>query len=72
MEEIRSFVVPSPPASEQEEIATFLEMEATKFDTLTAESERALDLLQERRTALISAAVTGQIDLRELAEKRAA
>ena len=35
-----------------------------KFDTLTAEAQRAIDLLQERRTALISAAVTGQIDVR--------
>ena len=35
-----------------------------KFDTLTTEVQRAIALLQERRTALISAAVTGQIDLR--------
>ena len=35
-----------------------------EFDTLTAEAQRAIDLLQERRTALISAAVTGQIDVR--------
>jgi type I restriction enzyme S subunit len=33
-------------------------------DTLTTEAQRAIDLLQERRTALISAAVTGQIDVR--------
>ena len=31
---------------------------------LTAEAQRAIDLLQERRTTLISAAVTGQIDVR--------
>jgi type I restriction enzyme S subunit len=42
-----------------------LENEVTKFDTLTVEAQRAIDLLQERRTALISAAVTGQIDVRE-------
>ncbi len=35
-----------------------------QFDTLTAEAQRAIDLLQERRTALISAAVTGQVDVR--------
>jgi len=35
-----------------------------EFDALTAEAQRAIDLLQERRTALISAAVTGQIDVR--------
>ena len=38
--------------------------ETAKFDTLTAEAQRAIALLQERRTALISAAVTGQIDVR--------
>ena len=38
-----------------------------KLDALTAEAERGIELLQERRTALISAAVTGQIDVRELA-----
>jgi type I restriction enzyme, S subunit len=37
-----------------------------------AEAQRAIDLLQERRTALISAAVTGQIDVRPLAAKKAA
>ena len=64
VEEIRSFIVPSPPPSEQTEIAVFLEREIESFDTLTAEAQRAIDLLQERRTALISAAVTGKIDVR--------
>jgi type I restriction enzyme S subunit len=64
VEEIRSFVMPSPPPTEQAAIASFLETESTKFDTLTTEAQRAIDLLQERRTALISAAVTGQIDVR--------
>jgi type I restriction enzyme S subunit len=53
-----------PPISEQSAIANFLAAETAKFDTLTAEAQRAIDLLQERRTALISAAVTGQIDVR--------
>ena len=64
VEEIRSFVMPSPPATEQADIADFLETELNGFDTLTTEAQRAIDLLQERRTALISAAVTGQIDVR--------
>jgi type I restriction enzyme S subunit len=68
VEEIRSFLMPSPPPSEQAEIATFLETEVAKFDTLTTEAQRAIDLLQERRTALISAAVTGQIDVRGAAQ----
>ncbi len=64
VEEIRSFVVPASPPAEQTEIALFLERETESFDTLTAEAQRAIDLLQERRTALVSAAVTGQIDVR--------
>jgi len=69
VEEIRSFFMPSPPPPEQAEIATFLEQEVGRFDTLTAEAQRAIDLLQERRTALISAAVTGQIDVRAVVSK---
>lgn len=53
-----------PPIEEQHQIVTFLNIESAKFDTLTTEAQRAIDLLQERRTALISAAVTGQIDVR--------
>ncbi|MES2463064.1 MAG: restriction endonuclease subunit S [Armatimonadota bacterium] len=53
-----------PPLAEQLDIIEFLETELAKFDTLTDEAQRAIDLLQERRTALISAAVTGQIDVR--------
>jgi type I restriction enzyme S subunit len=56
--------VPIPPHAERKEIASFLKAEMFKFDTLTLEAQRAIDLLQERRTALISAAVTGQIDVR--------
>ena len=56
--------VPVPPFEEQLAIARYLDSEITKWDALTAEAERGIELLQERRTALISAAVTGQIDLR--------
>lgn len=61
-----------PPMSEQNEIADFIRAETLKLDTLTAEAQRSIDLLQERRTALISAAVTGQIDVRGLVEAEAA
>lgn len=60
-EQIRRYRFPCPPVEEQQEIVAFLDCEAKKFDTLAAEAQRAIDLLQERRTALISAAVTGQI-----------
>jgi type I restriction enzyme S subunit len=61
-----------PPVEEQSEIAQFLKHETAKLDALTAEAERGIELLQERRTALISAAVTGKIDVRGLAETEAA
>ena len=64
---VRNFATGFPPAPEQVAIAAFLEAELAKFDTLTAEAQRAIDLLRERRTALISAAVTGQIDVRAIA-----
>jgi type I restriction enzyme S subunit len=54
-----------PPVDEQEAILSFISEQTSRFDTLTAEAQRAIDVLQERRTALISAAVTGQIDVRQ-------
>ncbi|HEY3326004.1 MAG TPA: restriction endonuclease subunit S [Novimethylophilus sp.] len=65
---VRNFEIAFPPIEEQEGIATFLDTETAKFDTLTAEANRAIALLQERRSALISAAVTGKIDVRGYAE----
>lgn len=56
--------IPCPPLLEQEAIAVHLTEETAKLDILTTEAQHAIDLLQERRTALISAAVTGQIDVR--------
>ena len=64
MPDLEAFRVPVPPVAEQEAITALLERETAKLDALTAEAQRAIDLLQERRTALISAAVTGQIDVR--------
>ena len=64
-EQVQSCIFVLPPVAEQTAIAKFLDTELAKFDTLTAEAQRAIDLLQERRTALISAAVTGQIDVRQ-------
>ena len=55
-----------PPTHEQELIAGHISRESEKFDQLVKESESFVNLLQERRSALISAAVTGQIDVRGL------
>ena len=60
---VGSIRIAIPPADELHQILKFIDDESSRFDTLTAEAQRAIDLLQERRTALISAAVTGQIDV---------
>ena len=65
LELISRFEVSLPPLEEQRAIVAHLDLGTAKFDALTAEAQRAIDLLQERRTALISAAVTGQIDVRQ-------
>ncbi|SKA04867.1 type I restriction enzyme, S subunit [Enhydrobacter aerosaccus] len=67
-----NLVVSMPTPAEQEQIVDFIDREASKLDSLVAEAQHAIGLLQERRTALISAAVTGQIDVRGLAERKAA
>ena len=69
---IRDLMIPLPPLGEQREIVARTSVQVGKLDLLTEEAKRAIDLLQERRTALISAAVTGQIDVRGLAETKAA
>ena len=66
-ERFRKYRFGFPPMSEQLAIAEFLDSELGGLDALTAEAERAIELLQERRTALISATVTGRIDVRGLA-----
>ena len=54
-----------PPLPEQAAIATYLDVETAKLDALAAKVETAIERLQEYRTALITAAVTGKIDLRQ-------
>jgi type I restriction enzyme S subunit len=61
-----------PPLSEQLAINQFLTREVERIDVLTSEAERAIDLLRERRSALISGAVTGKVDVRQLAAAEAA
>ncbi|MGW3945094.1 hypothetical protein ACWEBH_02895 [Micrococcus endophyticus] len=52
-----------PPVDEQREIADHLDRETAKIDALIAKAERFIELAQERRAALITAAVTGQIEI---------
>lgn len=63
-EALRRYRFAYPPQDEQTRIVQFLDEKTAKLDTLIAEARTAITLLQERRTALISAAVTGQIDVR--------
>lgn len=53
-----------PPVEEQRRIAAFLDEKTAKIDQLIAETQRFVQISRERRAALIAAAVTGQIDVR--------
>jgi type I restriction enzyme S subunit len=64
---IGSIRVAVPPKKEVESILSFLDYEVSEIDALITESQHAITLLNERRSALISAAVTGKIDVRGLA-----
>ncbi len=63
--DLKRVLVPVPPESEQIEIANFLNAEAGQFEKLSSKILAAVHHLKEFRTALISAAVTGKIDVRE-------
>ena len=61
--EFRRTVFPVPPLDEQRQIVDHLDRETAKIDALIAKAERFIELAQERRAALITAAVTGQIEI---------
>ncbi|MER8898824.1 restriction endonuclease subunit S, partial [Mesorhizobium sp. M0676] len=63
-----NFRVPCPPDAEQQAIARWLDRATGQIDRLSEKANGAILLLQERRSALISAAVTGKIDVRQRAE----
>lgn len=64
---MKEFSIAKPPVDEQRHIAAFLEKAVAQLEILSAEASKAILLLKERRAALISAAVTGKIDVRGLA-----
>jgi len=66
-----SIPIAVPPLAEQIVIETFISKETGKLDELMKHATAAILLLQERRAALISAAVTGKIDVRSLAPQQA-
>ena len=64
VEDIRGIIVPMPPQGEQKIIAEYLIQKTEMFHSMLGEAQNTIALLQERRSALISAAVTGKIDVR--------
>ncbi|ASD21717.1 type I restriction endonuclease [Cryobacterium sp. LW097] len=65
-EKYARMVVPVPPIEEQQEIIRHLDVLTQRIDALSAKAREMIDVLKERRQALISAAVTGKIDVRGL------
>ncbi|ATD67917.1 type I restriction endonuclease subunit S [Luteimonas chenhongjianii] len=71
-EMLAALQIPVPPFTEQDRICSSVEDQSSKLDLIQTATVRAIDLLAERRSALISAAVTGQIDVRGLVSEAAA
>lgn len=67
--DIGLYPVPLPPYQEQLEIVASIKKQSETFKSLVAKAESAIQLMQERRIALISAAVTGKIDVRHHASR---
>jgi len=65
----KEVILPVPPFEEQKKIVDYIENETKKIDTFKERLQRSIDLLQEYRTSLISAAVTGKIDVRAEAKQ---
>ena len=63
-DQLRDLRMPAPHLDEQRRIAAHLDEQTTKIDALIGKAERFIELAKERRAALITAAVTGQIDIR--------
>jgi type I restriction enzyme, S subunit len=64
---VRKVKLPKPDLREQAAIADHIEAETARIDGLISLTERSIDLLREKRAALITAAVTGKIDVRAAA-----
>jgi type I restriction enzyme S subunit len=72
LEDVKNCPIFVPPLSEQEDILRHLDATSHVIGSLLSDATLAINLLQERRSALISAAVTGQIDVRSLVPREAA
>jgi len=65
MPDIEAFRMPLPSVHEQKALVGHVDSELQRIDRLSEKTQRSIDLIKERRSAFITAAVTGQIDLRE-------
>ncbi len=72
VEALGNLRIPAPSIEEQNRIADYLIIEASKWESLIETAVQSIALLQERRSALISEAVTGQIDVRNYKYKEVA
>ena len=68
-EDLRNLRIPTPALQEQDRIIEYLDAEDTRLRGLATETECAVERLQEYRSALITSAVTGKIDVREAARE---
>jgi type I restriction enzyme S subunit len=68
-EHFRNLKVCLPSLAEQDEIIAHIETEQARLSLLKVKTERSIELLREHRAALITAAVTGKIDVRSVAAK---
>lgn len=66
MPDVAKLMMTLPPLIEQEAIVAFIDTAAARLDELRDEAKRVIGLLKERRSALIAAAVTGQVDVRRV------
>lgn len=64
-EDVKNLKILLPPMDEQQAIASYLDSETSKIDSRIAKRRKQIELLQEYKQALITAAVTGKIDVRE-------
>jgi type I restriction enzyme S subunit len=70
MEDLGNIPIPIPPHEEITFLMEFVSSSSIQLEALIAQAQRAINLLKERRSALISAAVTGKIDVRHLANTK--
>ncbi len=62
-ETLKSFEIPLPPRDEQLQIIDWIKSKISRFDEIIRKTEQSIESLKERRSAIITAAITGQIDL---------